>query len=1085
MMLGLLLIFTTAIYGQSVPTITGFTPTIAATGDNITFSGTFSSQASDFKVFLGEVECPVASSTPTQLVATVPNGARSARFFITNVNTGEIASSVHTLVLKFANQGTLASHFNDGKFTLSTSFRTNSEGSKNVIKLTDVNGDGSTDILSGVSTTSVGYFSNLSNSLNAVTSSSLTSQQKSLTSSISWSNSSSATNAVVFDADMDGDLDLIALQRGQRGYTIKNNGSSYTAASISNGHSAPNMTIYDPENDGDLDMLSSYYAHSNYKFLHFFVNSGAGSFGASNQSSSAKILAIDAAVIDNDDYPEAVYVDGTQLKVRQNTTGTINPSVSTLSTLSFSGTASFLRLLDFNGDGINDIILSTSTGQLYVWPSNGTASISFGSVIQTSISGSITGFDVIDLDGDNDLDFVVSGSSGTFLLENDGTNSFTTTTLSTTTNLQDIAITDLNGNGEFEILGFASNSINVLPNYTFNPQIALTLTTWSFDKCASSNSNTVSASLTGQDLGSNSVEIQDNSILEYSIDNGSTWTTSLSVTPSSGSVSQSLLIRVKSSQNTDVAGTSLDITANTASTLTVNFEVSITAPTVITTQPSNAQVCVGGTDPTLSATATGDNLTYQWFSNTTNSNTGGTSLGSANGAQTSNLTASAATTGTTYYHCVVSGTCGSVTSNTSEVQISPLSVAGTITASSTEICDGGSTSLSLSGNTGTIQWQSSTDNSTWADITGETQTSLTTPSASSSVYYRTNVTSGACSSVQSNVIQIDVKSPPYAFDRVLDFAGNSSEDPYFNGTSTSLELQGSTDLTIEAWIYPTAFNFLGAIVSKGGSGESYRLAASSNGKLSFTIASQWSNWTLESSDNALILNEWQHVAGTYDGTTKVLTIYVNGVQVGQNTNPQGFNLNGSYGFFRLGKDAYQSSRIFEGKMDEVRLWNITRSSSDIVNDKNSELTGSESGLMAYYQFDEGLGSGNNTSLSSLTDSSPNGNDLTINSGMTMSGTSSNIIQEGPKLNGESQLCLGETEAFTHTVTGGTWSVGSSGVLSIDASGNVTANTTGTETVSYAYTFNGCSYTDQQSVTVVGLPNPGTNGTLDICSESIL
>jgi hypothetical protein len=50
-------------------------------------------------------------------------------------------------------------------------------------------------------------------------------------------------------------------------------------------------------------------------------------------------------------------------------------------------------------------------------------------------------------------------------------------------------------------------------------------------------------------------------------------------------------------------------------------------------------------------------LTYQWYSNSSSSNTGGTSLGSANGAQTDTYSPPS-TAGTTYYYAVVSnGSC--------------------------------------------------------------------------------------------------------------------------------------------------------------------------------------------------------------------------------------------------------------------------------------------------------------------------------------------------------------------------------------------------------------------------------------------
>lgn len=60
-----------------------------------------------------------------------------------------------------------------------------------------------------------------------------------------------------------------------------------------------------------------------------------------------------------------------------------------------------------------------------------------------------------------------------------------------------------------------------------------------------------------------------------------------------------------------------------------------------------------------------------------------------------------------------------------------------------------------------------------------------------------------------------------------------------------------------------------------------------------------------------------------------------------------------------------------GSMDEVRLWNVARTQAEIQSTLHSELTGSETGLILYYDF-------NGSNGSSFTDVSPAGNDGTGN-----------------------------------------------------------------------------------------------------------
>ena len=82
------------------------------------------------------------------------------------------------------------------------------------------------------------------------------------------------------------------------------------------------------------------------------------------------------------------------------------------------------------------------------------------------------------------------------------------------------------------------------------------------------------------------------------------------------------------------------------------YAVSLNGAPAISAQPSNATqtLCLNATAATLSVTATGTGLTYQWYQNASNSNSGGTLIG---GATTSTYAPSTATDGTLYYYVVV------------------------------------------------------------------------------------------------------------------------------------------------------------------------------------------------------------------------------------------------------------------------------------------------------------------------------------------------------------------------------------------------------------------------------------------------
>ena len=134
--------------------------------------------------------------------------------------------------------------------------------------------------------------------------------------------------------------------------------------------------------------------------------------------------------------------------------------------------------------------------------------------------------------------------------------------------------------------------------------------------------------------------------------------------------------------------TTTSATPNCNKAFTQNVTMSVNLATAISSQSTGAQSqCIGGTFTPISVTATGVGLSYQWYSNSSASTTGGTSLGSGNGAQTSSYTPQTSIAGTLYYYCIVSGTCGSaITSGVSGAFI--VYILNTITINGSPFCAG-------------------------------------------------------------------------------------------------------------------------------------------------------------------------------------------------------------------------------------------------------------------------------------------------------------------------------------------------------------------------------------------------------------
>ena len=105
------------------------------------------------------------------------------------------------------------------------------------------------------------------------------------------------------------------------------------------------------------------------------------------------------------------------------------------------------------------------------------------------------------------------------------------------------------------------------------------------------------------------------------------------------------------------------------------------------------------------------------------------------------------------------------------------------------------------------------------------------------------------------------------------------------------------------------------------------------------------------SSNAIALQTWQHVAVTWDGSN--VCYFFNG-QLDRVVPHTNITVNTS-NILVIGRDAMNGRYHFNGMMDELRLWNVRRSQADIQSTMHCALTGSETGLVAYWTFDEGFG----------------------------------------------------------------------------------------------------------------------------------
>jgi len=289
------------------------------------------------------------------------------------------------------------------------------------------------------------------------------------------------------------------------------------------------------------------------------------------------------------------------------------------------------------------------------------------------------------------------------------------------------------------------------------------------------------------------------------------------------------------------------------------------------------------------------------------------------------------------YSVVVSNGCGTVLSTTIAVLVIPQSVSITLVGPAT-ICNGATATMNAgsAGPGGTYQWKLN-----GSDIAGATGTSY---AASVQGSYTCAITN-ACGTFTSNAINIIISG---TCSTGLKFDGSNDYAKVPHHASTDF---GTGNFTFEAWVnldvtqtasYPTLFS--NRVTSNSGYWVYF-----SNGRLIVII-----NGTYAYGGPDLRDNSCHHIAVSRSSPTTT-RLYVDGSLVA--TLATSANVN-TTNFLYIGNDYYYSGTNYaalKGSIMEVRLWNTERTQTDIQNNRNVTLSGTEPGLVGYYMLNDGTG----------------------------------------------------------------------------------------------------------------------------------
>ncbi len=305
--------------------------------------------------------------------------------------------------------------------------------------------------------------------------------------------------------------------------------------------------------------------------------------------------------------------------------------------------------------------------------------------------------------------------------------------------------------------------------------------------------------------------------------------------------------------------------------------------------------------------------------------------------------------------------------------------------------------------------------------------------------------------------------------------------------SATLNLRA--EFTIEAWVNYTGVN--STIIDKGNYNYLLQVNCNNPGFAPNRLNFYNRNTGWVNSTGIVPEGVWTHVAVTLKNGT--MTFYINGVASG--TAP--VNVAQDNGPVNIGRQSPSTCacNIFNGNMDELRVWNRALSSCEINANKGCELSGAQNGLAAYYKFNQGVVNNNNSAVNTLTDASGNNNTGTLTNfaltGATsnwvagqVSGTCAAYVAPNANITGNLVICSGATTQLSNSIAGGVWSSNNNAVATVNGSGLVTGVSAGTATITYT---NNCGGVSTATVTVNASPAASISavGSTTLCAGSAI
>ena len=219
----------------------------------------------------------------------------------------------------------------------------------------------------------------------------------------------------------------------------------------------------------------------------------------------------------------------------------------------------------------------------------------------------------------------------------------------------------------------------------------------------------------------------------------------------------------------------------------------------------------------------------------------------------------------------------------------------------------------------------------------------------------------------------------------LNFEGTTD---FVSVNTGSISVAGS--YTVEAYVKPSSIAPYYTFFSTRTQGNTFDVKLMNGNQIACDIGNTANEWikTNAVANFNYSANTWYHIAVVVKPSG--YTIYANGLEVGSgalaNGTPLLFNNNG---IITIGAAYTNATENFQGSIDEVRVWKVARTASEILSNMKVELN-AQAGLVAAYHFNEGIAAGTNTGLTTTADASGNNLNGTLNN-FARTGNTSNWV----------------------------------------------------------------------------------------------